>query len=99
MKVIVDKPLTGWKELDENQLHERYDKIMKVGKHPELREDISDEKIGIYCKNHNCDFITTDRTAYTKFFEEGTEIILIKRYGLNTKSKQKVYLVKILDGL
>ena len=99
MNVVVDKHLTGWKDLDEDKLMDSYDEILFVGEHQDLLEDMSDERIGAYCKKNNCDLITADRTSYTEFFEKGTETLLIKKYGLNADSGQKIYVLKILEGL
>ena len=93
MNLVVDKPLIGWKDLDDKRLRDVYEKIIRVGD-PELQED-SDAKIGKYCKENGCDFITPDKEAYAEFFEKGTEIIEIRRFGFNMESRQVVYLVRI----
>ncbi len=97
MKVVIDKPLTGWKDLREDELKVQYDEVLKVGQHPDLPQRFLDKDIASYCKRNNCALVTPDIGAYTHFFETGTETVQIKRYGCNKEGDQIVYLVTLSE--
>ncbi len=96
MKIIVDKPLTGWKDLREEELLRTYDEIGKVGQYQGLPQRSDDKELGAYCKSNNCAFLTTDVKAYTHFLE--IEAVKIRKYGHNRESDQRVYLIEVADA-
>lgn len=97
MKIVVDKPLTGWKDLREEDLLKTYDEVRKVGQYPGLPQRSDDKELGVYCKRENCAFLTPDIGAYTHFLEAGINAVKISRYGHDKKSDQRVYLIEIVE--
>ena len=97
LKVVVDKHLTGWKELREEELLRHYEEVRKVGQYPDLPQRVEDRNIGIYCKTNNCALITADSRAYMHFLEAGINRVAIRKYGYNKESDQIVYIIEIVD--
>ena len=97
MKIVVDKPLTGWRDLWKEDLLKAFDEVRKVGEYPGLPQRSDDRELGSYCKRENCVFLTPDITAYTHFLEAGINAVKISKYGHDKRSDQRVYLIEIVD--
>ncbi len=95
LKVVVDKQLTGWKELHEKELLKHYEEVLKVGQYPGLPQRTDDRTLGSYCKTNKCALITADSRAYTHFLEAGINAVTIRKYGHNKESDQIVYIIEI----
>jgi len=97
MKLVVDKMLTGWKDLRKEDLLKIYEEIRKVGKYPGVPQRTDDKQLGIYCKENDCALMTNDLKAYTHFLEGPIKIVQIRKYGHDEKSDQRVYLLEIVS--
>jgi hypothetical protein len=73
----VDKQITGWKGLREEELLKQYAEVLKIGVHEDLPQRMSDKDIASYCIKNNCPLITADIKAYANFFQKGNEIVQI----------------------
>ena len=96
-RIVIDKDILG--SLDEKDLLRSYEKIYKVGDDPDLPQRSSDEEIASYCKNNNCDLLTGDKTAYTKYLRTGIKKVQISEYTWLSRQKgdKPVYLIEIVD--
>ena len=93
--VIVDKPLVGWANKNANKLSKRWWKVKKIGTDKDLPQRSSDKRIATYCKKHDCDFLTPDKTAYTYYFEAKIKTVCITKHGRNKIGDQPIYLIEI----
>jgi hypothetical protein len=98
LKIVVDKQITGWKDLGEGELLKKYDEILKVGVHYDLPQRMDDKAIASYCTKNNCPLITADIKAYANFFQKGSETVQIRLYGFDKKADRQVFIVRMLDG-
>lgn len=95
--VVIDKDILGWGKEHEEELLKQYEKVLKVGIHPELPQRSFDDKVASYCKNNNCDLLTGDQKAYSHYFDVGIRTIQITRYAWYKEGDRPVYLIKIID--
>ncbi len=93
---MVDKQLTGWKDLRDDELLKRYEEIRKVGKREDLPQRIDDKALGTYCRNNDCALMTADIKVYTQFLEGDIAAVQIRRYGRNKESDQSVFIIEIV---
>ncbi len=96
-KVVIDHDILGWGEEQEQELAKLYTKILKVGIDAELPQRSFDVKVASYCKNHDCDLLTGDKTAYMHYFDAGIKTIQMTRYAWYQDGDRPVYLIKIVD--
>ena len=54
LKIVVDKQLTGWRGLREDELLTHYDELLKVGVHPDLPQRMDDKAIASFCIRNDC---------------------------------------------
>jgi len=98
VKVVIDNDILGWGNENEQKLLELYDSILKVSEDEKLPRRSSDGKLGSFCKDESCDFLTGDSRAYTYFFEDDRiKNLQISRFDWYEKADKPIYLVKILD--
>jgi len=98
LKIVVDKQITGWKGLREEELSKRFAEVLKVGMHNDLPQRMDDKAIASYCIKNDCPLITADIKAYANFFQTGSEIVEIRLYGFDKKADRPVFIVRILDS-
>jgi hypothetical protein len=98
LKIVVDKQLTGWRGLSEEELLKRYDEVLKVGVHPDLPQRMNDKDLASYCIQHACQLITADIKAYANFFQTGSATVEVRQYGFDKKADRHVFIVRILDS-
>ncbi|MBM3898294.1 MAG: hypothetical protein FJ358_07230 [Thaumarchaeota archaeon] len=96
-KVVIDKDLTGWGRNNQEKLKRDYSSIEEVGVMPSLPQRTSDASLGLYCKEHSCDLLTSDKEAYSYFFDAGIRAVQISRYSWYEEGDKPVYLIKIVD--
>ena len=94
-KVVIDKPILGWGKEHKESLLKKYADILPVGEHTDLPQRSADHKIAHYCKENNCDLITTDMTAFTHYFEVGIKTIKITRIDQLKNDGQFIYRIEI----
>jgi len=93
--VVIDRDVLGWGDAHKEDLQMSYFEMRQVGKHQDLPQGASDEKIAAYCKENGFDLVTGDSTAYMKFFEVGVKTVRIERCGTLEDGKKWIYLVQI----
>ncbi len=98
MRIIIDKPLTGWEGIREPDLLGKYSEILKVGQYPGIPQRTDDKELGAYCRDNDCDFMTCDLKAYTHFLENDVKAVRVSKYGYNARSEQYVYLIEIVKS-
>jgi len=97
LKIVVDKQITGWKGLREEELSKKFE-VLKVGIHADLPQRMDDKAIASYCTKNDCPLITADIKAYSNFFQTGSEALEIRQYGFDEKADRQVFIVRILDS-
>jgi len=102
LNVVIDNDIHGWGDEHEEELQQKYSKIIKVGRTKTNGEivipaDKKDEMIGNYCFEKNCDVLTGDKTAHTKYFKDARlNTVQITQYAIWDVGKRPIYLIKIL---
>tara|TARA_B100000949_G_C13887562_1_gene287320 strand:- start:120 stop:419 length:300 start_codon:yes stop_codon:yes gene_type:complete len=95
--VVIDKDVLGWARDRRRDLLKRYEKILEVGELVDLPQRSFDSSVASYCKKNDCDLLTSDKTAYTHYFEKNIRTVKINRYGWYEKGDRPVYLIEIVD--
>ena len=95
---VIDHDILGWGNENIQKILESYESIKKVSEDEDLPRRSSDAKLGVYCKDHTCDFFTADARAYTYFFEDKRiHNVQISKFDWWETGDRPIYLVKILS--
>ncbi len=94
-QVVVDKDILGWADEHLKDLQKNYDRILQVGKHPDLPQRSFDEVVAAYCQKNDCDLVTGDARSYTHFFDVGIKSVHISRHDYWKKADKPIYLIRI----
>ena len=92
---MIDKDILGWAKEHGEELAQRYQQIIKVGEHPELPQRSPDTHVASYCRDNNSDLLTSDKNAYTTFFDVGVTRVLISRDDWWKEADKPVYHISI----
>ncbi len=92
-QVVVDRDILGWGDLHLSDLRKTYQNVLQVSKHPELPQRNTDKENALYCLEHDCDLITGDVRAHTRFFDAGVKAVRISR--LERWKDKDIYLIQI----
>ena len=95
--LVVDKNILGWAERRKEQLSQSYKSIFRVGPGYELPQRSADGVVAMFCKEKDCDLITSDTKAYLHYFTVGIPGVRISKYGLDEDNDAPVLLIQIVD--
>jgi len=92
--VLIDKQVS-WLAQDENrELVKDFDKVYVVG--DDLKQASFDENCASFCMDKNCDFLTSDKKAYTHFFKiKKIKSVEISQFIPDKDPERYIYLVQI----
>ncbi len=96
MNVLIDQNCKWLSNEDSKKHLENYDKKFIVG--IDLKQRDHDETLAAFCKDHDCDLLTSDKTAYIHFFrEKKINTVQLSEFIYEDKADRPIYLVRIVD--
>ena len=96
--VLIDQNCNYLDQDEYRELVKGYEKRFVVGR--DMRKSSYDDNCANYCIENNCDFLTTDRTAFEHFFKiRSIKTIQITRFHYEKPPSDRwVFCIEIVDG-
>jgi len=92
--ILIDKQVNWLAKVKNRELIKDFDKVYVVGYN--LKQSSFDENCASFCIDKNCDFLTSDKKAYTHFFKiKKIKSVEISRFIPDKDPERYIFRVQI----